>query len=458
MSQWFAPAPPLARPARRDWKAWLAFATSVVLMITFSQGWVMALTGPDGDAEASTLIRTLYFPAYFAALVLGVTRLPQTLYAFMRTPLLWMLVGMVFVSVLWSTNPQVTERRGIAVLFTTLTGLVVASRYDWSELLEVFGAAFVILIFGSFLFGIALPSYGRMTTLFPGSWRGVWFEKNTLGANMSIATVVFCAAALLNPKRRWIWIGMIGLALALMLLSKSKTSLVALVLGMGALGAVLMARRGPVFAVITTFLGVSVLLVIGFLFYFDSDTLFALLGKDATLTGRTKLWAAIMTQLNTRPWIGFGYSAVWSDPGVWGPLAWISKQAGFTAVHSHNSWLEIWVSLGYVGLGLWALYFVEVWVRGILATYRSPGGFLALPFLAIFSLMTLTETVALVYNNFIWVMFVALGVKLATPAPALVAVPTPPMPAPAPMAGSMDVAAAPPSAAPARANFAAPRP
>jgi exopolysaccharide production protein ExoQ len=457
VTKWFTPAPLPARPGRRDGKAWLAFATSVVLMITFSQGWVMALTGPDGDAEASTLIRTLYFPAYFAALVLGATRLPQTLYAVLRTPVLWLLVGMVFVSVLWSTDPQVTERRGIAVLFTTLTGLVVASRYDWPELLEVLGAAFVILIFGSFLFGIALPSYGRMTTLFPGSWRGVWFEKNTLGANMSIATVVFCAAALLNPKRRWIWIGMIGLALALMLLSKSKTSLVALALGVGALCAVLVARRGPVLAVLTTFLGVSALLVIGFLFYFDSDTLFALLGKDATLTGRTKLWAAIMTQLNTRPWTGFGYSAVWSDPGVWGPLAWISKQAGFTAVHSHNSWLEIWVSLGYVGLGLWVLYFVEVWVRGILATYRSPGGYIALPFLAIFSLMTITETVALVYNNFIWVMFVALGVKLATPAPAPAAAPAP-TPAPAPMTGSVEPAAAVPSKAPARANFAAPRP
>jgi O-antigen ligase len=401
--------------APAGFKDYLAFWTSVLMMLTFTQFWVMPLTGPNGDAEASNLIRTLYFPAYFAALALAVARLRQTVFAAIRAPLLWALIGMVFVSMIWSIDPEVTERRGIAVLFTTLAAVVVAARYDWPRFLEVLATAFAIVVMACFFLGLFVPSYGRMSELFPGAWRGVYFEKNGLGDNMSIACILFSATAILNPRRWGLWAGFAGLALLLVLLSGSKTSLVALTIGFAALGFVFAVKRGPILAVIATFFGVTAVLALGSAFYFASDAFFALLGKDATLTGRTKLWTAVLNQIHTRPWTGFGYAAVWNDTTVWSPLAWISKQAKFVATHSHNSWLEVWLGLGYVGLALWALFFAEVWGRTLVAAYRRPAGYFALPFLAVYSLMTLTETVAVVYNDFIWVMFAALGVKLAAP-------------------------------------------
>jgi exopolysaccharide production protein ExoQ len=401
--------------ARTGFKDQAAFLTSVLVFLTFTQCWVMPLTGPNGDAEASTLIRTLYFPVYAAALVLAVAGWRETLFAAVRAPLLWMLIALVFISTLWSIDPSVTVRRGVALLFTTLAGLALASRYDWPRLVEVFAVALAITAAACFVFGAFVPSYGRMTDLFPGAWRGVWFEKNGLGDNMTVACIVFAAAAILIPKRRWLWGGMIGLALTLILLSTSKTSLVSLVIGMGALVFVVLAKRGPALSVIVTFVGVTVLGVLGVTIYFASDVFFALLGKDATLTGRTKLWAGVLNQVHTRPWTGFGYAAVWNDTSIWGPLAWISKQAKFVATHAHNSWLEVWLGLGYVGLALWVLFFAEAWIRSFAAAYRSPAGYFALPFLVVYSLMTLTESVAIVYNDFIWVMFVAVAVKLAVP-------------------------------------------
>ncbi len=393
----------------------LAFWTSVLMVLTFTQFWVMPLTGPDGDAEASTLIRLLYFPAYLAALVLAATNLRRTFFAAVRTPLLWALLGMVFVSIIWSVDPATTERRGVAVLFTTLAALVVAARYEWPRFLEVLATALAIVVGACFFLGLFMPRYGRMTDLFPGAWRGVWYEKNGLGNNMSIACVLFCATALLNPKRWRRWTVMAGLALLLVLLSRSKTSLVALVIGLGALGFVFTVRRGPARAVLATFLAVTAILAVGFTLYFASDAFFTLIGKDATLTGRTKLWAGVLAQIHQRPWTGFGYGAVWNNQDLWSPLAWITKRAKFVAVHSHNSWLEVWLGLGYVGLSLWALFFTEVWVRALWAAYRRPWGYFALPFLVIYSLLTLTETVAVVYNDFMWVIFAALGVKLALP-------------------------------------------
>jgi O-antigen ligase len=411
---------PKAAPARWTGSGErLAFCVSVAVVLTFSQFWVMPLAGPNGNADASSLIIALYFPAYLAALALALTAAPQTLMAALRAPLLAALIALIFISRVWSIDPGVTFRRGIAVFFTTLAGLAIAARYEWPRLLEVLAAAFALIAVCCIGLALALPSYGRMSDLFPGAWRGVWFEKNALGDNMSIGCIVFCAAAILNPVRRRLWCVMAGVAFALILLSTSKTSLVSLMIGLAMLGFVALVKRGPVIAVITTFVGVTAAAALGFALYFASDVFFALLGKDATLTGRTQLWAGVLPQIYTRPWTGFGYGAVWNDKTIWGPLAWISKRAGFVALHAHNSWLEIWLGIGYVGLGIWALYFAETWVRGLVAAYRAPGGYFALPFLAVYSLMTLTETVAAVYNDFVWVIFVAVAVKLATPsAPA----------------------------------------
>jgi exopolysaccharide production protein ExoQ len=379
----------------------------------------MPLTGPNGDAEASTLIRTLYFPVYAAALVLAAAKFRDTILTALRAPLLLALIALVFISTLWSIDPSVTVRRGIALLFTTLAALGLAARYDWPKLVEVFAVAFAIAALACLIFGLFLPRYGRMTELFPGAWRGVWYEKNGLGNNMSIACIVFAAAAILNPKRWWLWVGMGGLALVLILLSTSKTSLVALMIGFGALVFVALVKRGLALGVIITFVAVTLMGALGLTVYFASDVFFALLGKDATLTGRTKLWAGVLNQIHTRPWTGFGYAAVWNDTSIWSPLAWISKQAKFVATHAHNSWLEIWLGLGCFGLALWALFFAEAWLRAVVAAYRSPAGYFALPFLVVYSLMTLTESVAMVYNDFIWVMFVVVAVKLATPSRSL---------------------------------------
>ena len=54
-------------------------------------------------------------------------------------------------------------------------------------------------------------------------------------------------------------------------------------------------------------------------------------------------------------------------------------------------------------------------VSAIVAVYRDKGAYLALPFLVVYSLMSLTESIAVTYNDFRWVIFTAIAVKLAWP-------------------------------------------
>jgi O-antigen ligase len=187
------------------------------------------------------------------------------------------------------------------------------------------------------------------------------------------------------------------------------------VLGAGGLAFVWIVRRGAASAVAATWAAVfGGLLFAGFLIV-ASDVFLGLLGKDATLTGRTKIWAAVWRQIEERPWTGYGYSAVWDDKSGWGPLAWITREAGFKASHAHNAWFEQWLGMGYPGLIAWALFYLQTMGAAIVAVFREKGAYLALPFLIIYSLTTLTESFAVSYNDMRWMIFVALAVKLALP-------------------------------------------
>ncbi|HUO21544.1 MAG TPA: O-antigen ligase [Caulobacteraceae bacterium] len=414
---WTTPAYGAARPgeARRSAGDVAAFCLSVLIILIYSQAWMAPLFGAAADESASGLIRDMYFPAYGAALAVIALSLKDTGRAMLRQPLLLLILTICSASILWSVAPDATERRIVAITFTTLGGVAVGARYRWSQLAEVLATTFAVLAVLSFLAGAFAPAIGRMTVLFPGAWRGLWQEKNALGGNMTIAFVVFVAAAMLEPRRRRLWGAMAVLAVVLVILSTSKTSLVSLMLGGSAMAFVALARRGPIMGVISSFGAVVVIFAALAFVFFAADVAFAFLGKDATLTGRTNIWQGVMYEIRQRPWLGYGYGAVWDDKTGWGPVYWITKIAGFRAAHAHNSWLEQWLGLGVAGLAAWSLYFAQTLILAIVAVYRDKGAYLALPFILVYGLVSLTESIAVVYNDFRWVMFVAVAVKLAYP-------------------------------------------
>lgn len=402
-------------PHRADMWDWLAFAMSVFILLIFSQGWILPLVGDKFDEGSSALVRNAYLPAYGAGVLLLAMTPGETLQGLLRQPFLIILMGVVAASMLWSLSPDATLRRIIALYATTLAGVVIAARYRWTALVEVMATAFAILALASLVVSVAIPSIGRMENLFPGAWRGLWPEKNALGGNMAMAFGVLGAAAFLSPKRAWLWGIFALMAAGLVLASTSKTSLVSLILGMASLAFVWIVRRGPASAAMATWAAVvGAMLLAGFMLV-AADVFLELLGKDATLTGRTKIWDAIWRQIEARPLTGYGYAAVWDDESGRGALAWITKDAGFRARHAHNAWLEQWLGMGLPGLIAWGLFFAQTLIAALVAVFRSKGAYLALPFLVTFSLISLTESVAVSYNDLRWMIFVALAVRLAMP-------------------------------------------
>ena len=178
---------------------------------------------------------------------------------------------------------------------------------------------------------------------------------------------------------------------------------------------VALVRRGPAVGVVMTYLAVLVVAsAVGAVMLAPAEV-FALVGKDPTLTGRTQIWAAIMVQVHNHPLLGHGYGTVWTDESPWAPLAMIIKAAHFRPHHAHSSWYEQLLGLGYVGLTAWSLFFAQTMLTGVVAAFREKGAFLALPFLVVYGLISLTESVTLTYNDLRWVLFVAIACKLAYP-------------------------------------------
>ncbi|MDR7232008.1 O-antigen ligase [Caulobacter sp. BE264] len=404
---WSADRPHAAAPSL------LTLAAAIVMLLIFSAGWQLPLFGEKADESASGLLRVAFLPAYGLAFLLIMGRPWNMIRVSVRQPFLIILMGVVAASIYWSIQPDVSIRRGFAVGCTTLSGLALASRFRWAELARLYGIVFCLLIVASYAVSLAMPSIGVMTELFPGAWRGLWMEKNSLGGLMAFGACLLGAAALLNPDRAKVFVVFVGLAVGLVLLSQSKTALASLLLGMTALGFVWIVQRGPAFGAAATWAGVTGALLLVMFVLFASDVLFAILGKDATLTGRTEIWTAAMRQIEQRPWQGYGYAAVWGDKSGWGPLAWIVNDAKFVPQHAHNSWLEQWIGIGLFGLIAWGLFYLQTMSLALVAVYRERGAMLAFPFLVVFTLVSLTESIAVVYNDFRWVLFVSLAAKLA---------------------------------------------
>jgi O-antigen ligase len=383
------------------------------MLLIFSAGWQLPLFGEKADEAASGLLRVAFLPAYGLTFLLIMGRPWNIIRVAVRQPFLIVLMGVIVASIAWSVQPDVSIRRGFAVACTTLAGLALASTFRWSELARVYGIVFCILIVSSYAVSLALPSIGVMTEIFPGAWRGLWREKNGLGGLMAFGACLLGAAALLNPDRAKLFSLFAGLAVGLVLLSQSKTALGSLLVGMTALGFVWIVQRGPAMGAAATWIGVTGALLVVMFVLLASDVFFSILGKDATLTGRTEIWTAAMRQIEQRPWLGYGYAAVWNDTSGWGPLPWIVHDADFVPQHAHNTWLEQWLGIGLFGLIAWGLFYLQTLSLALVAVYRERGAMLAFPFLVGFTLVSLTESIAVVYNDFRWVLFVSLAAKLA---------------------------------------------
>ena len=387
------------------------FLLLVVILLIFSEGLLPRLLSDESSSDGSPILRFLWLPIYGVAFAGALWKAREIAQVCLRLPFLMLLLAVCALSFLWSIDPGLTARRSFAILMTTLAGLFIGTRYSWQTLLRGFAVAWLVVAIVSFLAAILVPAFGRMQDVHVGAWQGLYFEKNQLGGHMARAAIFAAFLAIMDGKYRWLWSGALALSIALVLLSTSKSSLLGLLVGLGILAVGAWMKQGVRVGLLTLWLGVIAAILTGAVFVFAPDLVFQLLGRDATLTGRTDIWFALADNIEERPWLGYGYGAFWAPESA--PGNWLREALLWDAPTAHNGWLEVTVARGLIGLICLTLDFLLTTSRAVLAAVNTWTGLFALAFIAQFFLFSLSESASLQQNSIVWLIYVALAAKLS---------------------------------------------
>lgn len=389
-----------------------------VLLFQFSTALVaLILTDPNDLSSTSMLARNLWYPGYLLVLLLTLRWLPKVIRMAVFNPLLVVCILWCGISYLWSIEPDVTLRRSVALLMTTLFGLVLAARYDWNELVQRLALVFLVTAVISLVLAVGMPRLGQMQEIHQGAWRGAWLEKNSFGTRMAMGLALMMCAFAMQPKRWWLWVPGGVLCFGLVLMSTSKAALLAALVAIAGFLVIRVFRRFPILRIPVMYsvvIGVGVMM---FLLIFMPDMMFELIGKERTLTGRTDIWAALARAIEQKPLLGYGYGVFWQDLN--GPSYWVRFSLEWGVPTAHNGWVETWLSAGIVAVVLFGLFYLISLLLAFGRLYR--GGvenYWVILSTILFLMISLSESTILQQNDLSWVIFVATSAKLFAFSPA----------------------------------------
>ncbi len=321
----------------------------------------------------------------------------------------WTLVVICFVGVswIWSYAPDVTLNRTVAVLVTCSFGWYLVVRYPPREIVRLY---VIVLTFAALLsLGYGVVNPGLTSGL---EWRGVFEHKNVFARAM-VLNATMCLLLLMEPIRfRWLIWASFGLSCAMVGLSLSATGAILL------MTLAFLIRFHRVFRLRATILipfliGGGILVVAGLAWLqLNAAEAAGQVGKDATLTGRTDLWAVALRMIQRHPWFGYGFGGFWRGPlgdsgEFWRAVKW-------RAPHAHNGFVDLTLDLGVVGLALFLVGLIGALIAALnrarsAQTISAVAPFVMLMFLTLYNL---TESSLLRHNTMYLVMY-AVGTSLA---------------------------------------------
>lgn len=287
--------------------------------------------------------------------------------------LLWPLVAGL--SYFWSDLPGQTLRTAIQLAVTVFISAYIGSRFS---IFDIARALFVVLTATALLSLAAILLQAGFAFDGNGVARGIFPHKNVLGGNM-VLLLLCCLLLFAQGWRRVTMMSCAALSLSLIAVSQSSTAIV-MTLGLCLLAPVLLTRDAPAPLRFLSYIAglAAVSLALWGLLAFDMnpiDLALEALGKERTLTGRSVLWEFALGMIETRPWLGSGFDAFW-NAGDGSSGSYVQYVIHAEVKNFHNSYLDIAVQLGAVGLVV-ALAFLLLFAWRALALLRADSAPLA---------------------------------------------------------------------------------
>jgi exopolysaccharide production protein ExoQ len=315
------------------------------------------------------------------------------------------LAALAVVSTVWSQFPLYTIRRSLPFALAGLFGLYLAVRFPVRRQLGILRVTMIALALGTVAMALCFPKLGLDASAgHHADWQGVFTQKNACGRMMVLAIAVLLA----DWKTSWQRVASAALFVVVMFMSGSRSAWL-VEGGLLVLWAALMTakRVDRNTRVIVAFGAVVSLPLIACAVYISLPALAHWMGRDATLSGRTLIWKQVWIFILQRPWLGWGYDAFWR--GTRGEAFRVVAAVHFMVFHAHNGFLEIWLELGGVGVGIFALSYLRAWRRlwPVLRAGEVDRVMWMVFVLAVVVLYDLDENSLLIYNGLFWPLYVA---------------------------------------------------
>ncbi|HEY1789400.1 MAG TPA: O-antigen ligase family protein [Verrucomicrobiae bacterium] len=279
----------------------------------------------------------------------------------------WLTVFFVycFLAILWSDFPFVAFKRWLKVLGHPIMVLVILTEPDpEAAIVFLLKCCSYVWVPVSILFIKYFPQFGRGFDSWTGegSNGGITTNKNLLGLDLFISGTFFFwyflkVKEMEKGKERRdeiLLIAIFGCMLAWLLhAAHSSTSLVSFFIAAGLMIFVGFRWVNPQNIGIYL-VGAGIVAGVAEGVFGIHKVFLHMLGKSPTFTDRTLLWHNVL-QMKIDPILGAGYESFWLGdhvkPGNWTGWSFVPNEA-------HNCYLETYLNLGLVGLGLLMGWFI----------------------------------------------------------------------------------------------------
>jgi O-antigen ligase len=340
-------------------KQFIRFAENiftVVSLILFSQGFFLLFLGESDESnpdQDNLFLRMVFQIIFFVAFFLLVLRWKKTITFLKGNVWLLLLIGLTAISFTWSSVPDVSFRKILAIIGTTFFGLYLGTHYSFEQRIKLMSWAFGISIVFNFLFIFFVPTYGIMQSeTWAGAWRGIYTHKNSLGENMFISFLTFYILSMFKSEsqRKW-WYSLNALlSVVLIFFGKSATAFMSVVFIFGMVQVLkrLSLRSKKNVLVILIVLILALLAQIFFVFNFNAFLVAN--NKDITLSGRIPMWGILWNFIQAKLWLGYGFGSFFADTHKETQLLWTAVKWG--PVHAHNGYVQLCLHLGLIGVSI----------------------------------------------------------------------------------------------------------
>jgi len=388
----------------------------VFLLLLSSMNVVIAMT-PDrqqqsrsqmlsGDVDVASVI--VEGAVYTLGAILVWTRWRRVLRAARQVWPLLLLVGIAFLSTTWSIQPMITFRRSLSLFISTAIAIYLGERYSIKEFARLLAEVLCFVIAAVLALYFVAPDF-VIDHSYGGAWKGLSSYKNTFGEHMALAIVALYFVRF--HRFRWTRYLFLFSAVVLLVLSHSATALVCCIVAVAAIPLWRFWRGGqssPIYLVPAIVFCTAV--VWGMV---NPGPILQALGRDATLTGRTRLWAVLIEEIGKRPLLGYGYASFWSV--VTGNLLNVWARAGWMAPIADNGYIDLVLSLGLFGATAFFFVFIGSFRNAIhyFKYTREAIGVWPVTYLCLFALNSICESELLARGNLPFIVFATITTSLA---------------------------------------------